>query len=290
MLLDELMPRYEFGGAHRIEVFAPPERALEAVKQVTPDEMPIARLLFALRSLPAHLVGKDGLPADKTVALYDHMARRFVLLAEQPGQEILVGRIGELWKLVGGMSPAFRDADGFAEFGEPGYAKVAASFSAVSRDGLTELCTETRVLTTDPTSRRAFERYWRVIQPWSGVIRRSWLRAAKRRAESDTCAAVEVESESDEKPRANGGLWVARSILPWVSVGAGAAKLIFLKDRLQAPMPWIEDFRHRRGRSPAHHGRSSEAHASRGDGKLSYVRHIQSDRGARGASRGRSRP
>jgi hypothetical protein len=47
----------------------------------------------------------------------------------------------------------------------------------------TLLTTETRVLATDPASRRRFRRYWLVIRAGSGLTRRSWLRAAKRRAE-----------------------------------------------------------------------------------------------------------
>lgn len=235
MPLDDFLPEYEFGGTHRVEVYAPPWRALEAVKQVTPEEMPLVRLLFALRSLPARLSGGGGLPAEKTVALYEQMARRFVLLGEEPGREVVVGGIGQVWKPVGGVSPAFRDAEVFAKFGEPGYAKVAASFSAISRDGRTELGTETRVLTTDPTSRRAFGRYWRVIRPASGVIRRSWLRAAKRRAERGASAASEHEADSNERPRANGGLRAARTLLAGVFVGAGIAKLVYRKHRLRAP-------------------------------------------------------
>jgi hypothetical protein len=50
-------------------------------------------------------------------------------------------------------------------------------------DGET-LATETRVWAADPSSRRRFRRYWLVIRPCSGLIRRVWLRAIKRRAES----------------------------------------------------------------------------------------------------------
>jgi hypothetical protein len=147
--------------------------------------MPLVRLLFAVRSLPARLAGKRGLPADSAVALYEQLARRFVPLAEDPGREVVVGGIGQMWRLAGGDSPAFRDASGFVGFREPGYAKVATNFSALPLGDITELRTETRVLTTDPASRRAFGRYWRIIRPWSGLIRRSWLRAARRRAERD---------------------------------------------------------------------------------------------------------
>ena len=43
--------------------------------------------------------------------------------------------------------------------------------------------TETRVFLTDAPSRRRFAAYWLVIRPFSGLTRRLWLRAAKRRAE-----------------------------------------------------------------------------------------------------------
>ena len=57
------------------------------------------------------------------------------------------------------------------------------SFSAEAAEGGASLITETRVMTTDPASRRRFGRYWRVIRPGSAAVRRSWLAAAKPRAE-----------------------------------------------------------------------------------------------------------
>jgi hypothetical protein len=39
------------------------------------------------------------------------------------------------------------------------------------------------VACTDPASARRFARYWWLIRPASGAIRRSWLSAIKRRAE-----------------------------------------------------------------------------------------------------------
>jgi hypothetical protein len=45
--------------------------------------------------------------------------------------------------------------------------------------------TETRVFTTDPWSRRKFGEYWRMIYPGSALIRRMWLQAIKKRAESN---------------------------------------------------------------------------------------------------------
>ena len=72
------------------------------------------------------------------------------------------------------------DVDDFAAFDDPGYAKMAMDI------GYSEgrLTTETRVFLTSPDARRAFRAYWLVIRPLSGLTRRSWLRAAKRRAEA----------------------------------------------------------------------------------------------------------
>jgi hypothetical protein len=39
------------------------------------------------------------------------------------------------------------------------------------------------VACTDPASARRFARYWWLIRPASGAIRRSWLAAIKRRTE-----------------------------------------------------------------------------------------------------------
>lgn len=37
---------------------------------------------------------------------------------------------------------------------------------------------------TDARSRRRFRAYWLVVRPFSGLVRRSWLAAARRRAEA----------------------------------------------------------------------------------------------------------
>jgi hypothetical protein len=49
------------------------------------------------------------------------------------------------------------------------------------------------VACTDPTSARRFARYWRLIRPASGAIRRSWLAAIERRAERDADGEADPE-------------------------------------------------------------------------------------------------
>jgi len=41
------------------------------------------------------------------------------------------------------------------------------------------VATETRIRCTDDASRRAFLRYWRVIRPFSGLIRMEMLRSIR---------------------------------------------------------------------------------------------------------------
>ncbi len=163
-LLDEVLPAWDFRERHAVAVDAPPERVLEAVRAVTPGEMSLVRILFRLR----------GLPAAKDQPVYEQLKRGFRTLAEEPGRELVLGSVGQPWRLRGGSSPR---AD-FVSFAEPGYAKMALNFRF--EDGT--LSTETRVLLTDPASRRAFRRYWLFVRPWSGLVRRSWLRAAAARS------------------------------------------------------------------------------------------------------------
>jgi len=178
--LDTVIPVYDFRERHTTWVDSTPERAIAAARAATPREMPIVRPLFAVRSLGS----RHGLPAAPDAPLVDQLVGfGFALLGERPGEEIVVGLVDQAWKLGGGKTARVGGAEGFRAFSELGYIKAAANFRASSVGGRTLLETETRVLATDPASRRKFGRYWLVIRPGSGLIRRSWLKAAKRRAE-----------------------------------------------------------------------------------------------------------
>lgn len=198
MLLDSIMPEYEFGSRHRIVVGAPPGRVLKAAEQATPGEMPFVRLLFAVKSLPATLARRRGLPTGRASPLLGQMLNSgFVPLAREPGLKVVAGVVAAPWK-IGGSPVPISDVEEFVAFDEPGYMKGAMNFSVESSEGVALLRSETRVLTTDPASQRAFGRYWRIIRPWSGLIRRSWLRAARCKAES---GAVAGAGQSPNPPR-----------------------------------------------------------------------------------------
>lgn len=184
--LDEILPRYDFGEEHAIVVEAPPGIVYRAVKEVTPGEIPPLLPLFALRALPARLLGSAELRFSATEPLIDQMsAATFALLADDAGQEVLIGAVGQVWKVVGGE---WRLPDGLADFtgsAEPGYARVLMNVAIEPRPDGCLVRTETRVALADDASRVSFSRYWRVIKPGSAFIRRAFLRAVKRRAEME---------------------------------------------------------------------------------------------------------
>jgi len=105
----------------------------------------------------------------------EHALREAGFRPHDPETLVLIGRP---WSFAGGIR-----TDDFASFSEPGYAKMAMDIRAVPDGHGARLETETRILLTDAASRPRFAAYWLLIRPFSGLIRRLWLRAAKRRAE-----------------------------------------------------------------------------------------------------------
>jgi hypothetical protein len=181
--LDELLPRYDFNEVHARVIAAPPDRVFEAVKTVILGNMPLVRLLFGIRSLPARLAGGRGLPRAKDEPFLAQMVDLgFTVLAEDPKRELVAGAVAQMWKR-GGHAAGIADAAEFIAFDRPGYVKVATNFLLLEQDGDTRIETETRVLATDSRSRQEFARYWRLNRPGSGAIRRAWLRTIARRAE-----------------------------------------------------------------------------------------------------------
>jgi hypothetical protein len=187
MLLDRVMPLYEFHEVHGITVDAPPERVFRAIKEVMPAEVPLFRFLFTIRSLPTILAGRPDRRFARPGPLLDKaLGSGFVLLGEEPHRELVVGTIGQFWRPRGGSFPPIADAGEFLAFDRPGHAKAALNFHSDGPrgNGALRLTTETRVHVPDPMARRAFAGYWGLIHAGSALTRRAWLRAIKQRAEA----------------------------------------------------------------------------------------------------------
>jgi hypothetical protein len=171
VLIDEILPEYDFSERHSTSVEAAPERAYEIARRLDMGGSALIRLLFRLRGLPSAALDLDGL-----------CALGFSILAERPGRELVLGLVGQFWTRDGGVLAVTRS--GFGEFRQPGYALAAWNFHVSGHPrGGTSLSTETRVHCTDAASRFSFRLYWLLVRPFSGLIRRVMLREIKRQAE-----------------------------------------------------------------------------------------------------------
>jgi hypothetical protein len=182
MLIDDFLPVPEFAERHAVRVAAPPERAWEAVRTLDLRGSPVIRTLFALRSVPALFAGNRARGRALGGTMEGLLRSGFVLLAERPPREVVLGLTGRFWTPTGGISRV--EPDEFRDFARPGLAVAAWNFTVLPTDEGSLIATETRVRCTDAAARRSFRRYWRVIRPFSGLVRREALRAVRRAAES----------------------------------------------------------------------------------------------------------
>jgi len=183
--LDEFVPAYQFEEFHSIRVKAPPGRVYSAILEVTPDEI---RLLHTLtwirrfgRSAPQNILNS---PRNEPI-LAMAMRTSFMKLAEDPNHEIVLGTL-----VAAPKGTALRQdptPEDFKALHDPGFALAAINFRLEDTgNGETLLTTETRVYATDASARKKFAAYWRVIYPGSSLIRVTWLRAIRARAERPT--------------------------------------------------------------------------------------------------------
>jgi len=153
---------------------------------------PVARLLLALRALPAALGGSaeacerlDVRRARRATTLADLQRGGFVPLGESTGWWIVLGLTGRFWTPTGGLLPTHPTT--WAAGPPAGSAQAAWSFELTEGDdGRTRLTTETRVRCADDAARRAFRAYWLLVRPFSGLLRLLMLRNVRRVAEGMT--------------------------------------------------------------------------------------------------------
>jgi hypothetical protein len=170
--LDEFAPVYQFSEFHSILVSAPKDQVDAAIRTVRPEEIRFFKTLTLIRGIGT--LAPEGRPI-----LESFTAKWFLLLADDPGREIVFGR---------GADASGRRTLAAAEFKTshpPPPIKIVMNFRIEDVDAThCSLTTETRVYAAGPRALRGFATYWRMIYPGSAIIRRMWLRAIKRRAEA----------------------------------------------------------------------------------------------------------
>jgi hypothetical protein len=169
--LDQFAPRYDVAARHQTKVYAPAKNVYAAIRKLDLSCSAIVRTLFRLRGMFLECLTLDGL-----------LKMGFVLLAEAPDRELVLGLVGRFWLLSGELQAV--DANSFRSFDEEGYAKAVWNFSLEPLgENVTQLTTETRVTCLDSASRRSFKFYWSFVKPFSGVVRKETLRLIKQAAE-----------------------------------------------------------------------------------------------------------
>ena len=132
--------------------------------------MPIVRALFTVRRI-RH---------SKEMTLLEFFSTPpFMILEEAPAQEFVIGIAGQPWRAKDYASTP----DEFRASGRAGTMQAIANFRVDAKEGGSLISTETWVATFGRRARWLFRGYWLIVGPFSALIRREFLRAARATAE-----------------------------------------------------------------------------------------------------------
>jgi len=179
-LLDRFMQEYEVVERHHIRVGAPASTTLAVASDLNLFDLPLVRGIVKGRALilgatPVDRPGPRGMLAEV-------QSLGWVVLAEAPGREIVVGAVTRPWE----ANVTFRSIPpgDFAAFAEPDYVKIAWTLRADALGANESVFrTETRAIATDAAARAKFRRYWSFLSPGIALIRLMSLRPVKSEAE-----------------------------------------------------------------------------------------------------------
>jgi hypothetical protein len=126
-LLDAHLPHYHFSEHQDLRVGAPPAVAYQALKEITASDMPLMRVLFALRTLPSRLRRQGPFTDGKGPLIAEIVRSGFAILHEEPGA-IVLGAAGKFWDPAGKPVPLAGAAE-FAAFGRADSARAVLGFA-----------------------------------------------------------------------------------------------------------------------------------------------------------------
>ena len=175
----EFIPRPYVRDRHEIVIAAPADLVFFDATRIDLHSLPIVRSIFRIRGW---LMGDTFEPPAKPLGLVaETMVLGWGLLAHTPCRTIVMGAAARPWT----RDVTFRTVprEEFVAFAEPDYVKIVWTLEAVPLGpARTQFRTETRVEATDAAARRKFFWYWMVFGVGIRVIRRSMLRALRRKA------------------------------------------------------------------------------------------------------------
>ena len=185
--LDEWIPVWQFDEQHTIHVDASPEKVFESIHAVRADEIFLFRTLVAIRRC-CRPGPESIMNAPENKPLLDVATQTtFIYLADDAPREIVVGTVIAVPRGI--HAPARLTPEIFRKTLPPGVVLATMNYLVTpDSGGGSTVSTVTRVYGNSAAAVRSFAVYWRIIHPGSDLIRRSWLRAIKRRAEGKIAA------------------------------------------------------------------------------------------------------
>jgi menaquinone-dependent protoporphyrinogen oxidase len=173
--VNQFMPEFEHFWRHDIEVDAPPADVFQALKDMNPNDMRLARVLARVRTFGRR---------EEQTETFAQAAEKFgnVTLVNQPPRRLVAGLVGQFWKPNFGIRQVAPDS--FARFEEPGYTKVLTSFhiEPLGDGDRSKVHTEMRTFSTSTDAARRFNVYWALLNPGIKLYMRSMLNALEREA------------------------------------------------------------------------------------------------------------
>lgn len=112
MLIEQILSEYDEREYHEIQILGNPRRVYNAVRSLDFSHSSIIRYLFRLRGMPV-----------ASMRLDDLLNVGFVVVAEVPDEEFVLGLVGKFWRPTGKIEKV--DAVHYREFKRRGYAKAA---------------------------------------------------------------------------------------------------------------------------------------------------------------------
>jgi hypothetical protein len=162
-LLDRFMPVFDVVERHHIHIAAPAAVTLAGAQEMDLFDVPIVRAVFKGRELILRAAPDNRLRPRGLLAKMQSLG--WVVLAETPGHEIVVGAVTKPWE----ANVTFRSlpAETFRAFNEPDYVKIVWTLRADAISATTS----------------KFRRYWSLLSPGIILIRRLMLGPLKAEAE-----------------------------------------------------------------------------------------------------------
>jgi hypothetical protein len=178
-LLDDVLPEYQFFERHSARIHARPEQVMQAVRQSTFGDLKSLVTLLKIRGAALRTHDTGSFLQDQRVL--DAFSASGYLSGSSEHEIAMFG----VWNVRANRRPEVHTLQEFADYREQGAVKMAFDFTVQEAgEGWSTISTETRVLALDDFTRRGMGRYWRLIVPGSGLLRRQWLDGIRKRAEN----------------------------------------------------------------------------------------------------------